>query len=127
MPNPSTNSSVDPVVRTRLRIVCGVEDAFGPGKAQLLHALAQSGSLTKAAKTMKMSYMKAWTLVKGMNKHFVEPLVVLSRGGSQGGGAQLTTTGQKVLQAYDQLRTNVDAAAESSPWVTLKELLRPGA
>ena len=116
--------SAGAAVRTRLRIVCGAEDAFGPGKAQLLSALHRKGSLTQAAKELSMSYMKAWTLVQSMNKHFVEPLVTLSRGGSRGGGAQLTTTGEKVLQAYQELRTEVEAAAEGSPWKKIKTLLR---
>jgi molybdate transport system regulatory protein len=108
----------------RLRVVCGAEDAFGPGKAQLLHELHQTGSLVQAAKAMKMSYMKAWTLVKAMNKHFVEPLVVLSRGGTHGGGARLTSTGEEVLLAYKRLRTKAEAAAKGKPWKRIKSLLK---
>ena len=122
----STASSVpEPSIRARLRVVCGNRDAFGPGKAQLLEELSRTGSLNKASKALNMSYMKAWTLVKAMNEHFVEPLVSLSRGGIKGGGAELTETGQEVLRAYHQMRREVEAAAEGDQWRTIKSLLRP--
>ena len=121
---PAVSRSSEPVLRTRLRIVCGAEDAFGPGKAQLLSEVHQTGSLSQAAKALKMSYMKAWTLVQAMNKHFVEPLVKLSRGGSHGGGARLTPTGEEVLRSYQQLREKVEQAAEGNHWKKIKELLR---
>ena len=75
-------------VKVRLRVVCGEADAFGPGKAQLLESLLETGSLNRSASAMKMSYVKALALVRAMNAHFAEPLVVLSRGGKDGGGAQ---------------------------------------
>ena len=68
-------------VKVRLRIVRGEDDAFGPGKAQLLESLLETGSLNRSAGAMKMSYVKALALVRAMNAHFAEPLVVPSRGG----------------------------------------------
>lgn len=121
----SVASPVEPFIRARLRVVCGDRDAFGPGKAQLLEELNRTGSLNKASKALHMSYMKAWTLVKAMNEHFVEPLVHLSRGGSKGGGAELTDTGHEVLRAYHKMRSEVEAAAEGDQWRTIKALLRP--
>jgi hypothetical protein len=56
--------------------VVGVNgDAFGPGKAQLLEQIQQTGSLREAAVRLQMSYMKAWRLANRMNENFREPLL----------------------------------------------------
>lgn len=91
-------------VKIRLRITRGEEDAFGPGKAQLLESVLVTGSLNQTAKALQMSYVKALALVKAMNAAFAEPLVILSRGGNQGGGTQVTETGLKVLEEYQHMQ-----------------------
>src|SRR5581483_4178605 len=97
-------------VQPRFRITWGKEVAIGPGKADLLEHLQASGSITKAAKKMGMSYMRAWTLVKTMERCFAEPLVTAARGGAKHGGAQLTETGRKVLELYrDMERESLEA------------------
>jgi molybdate transport system regulatory protein len=90
-------------VLPRWRIYCGEDIAVGPGKIELLAHVKQSGSLVDAAKAMDMSYMRAWLLVKTTNRCFKEPLVTLTRGGKQGGGAALTKTGERALALYQQL------------------------
>ena len=82
----------------RLQIKHGV--AIGPGKAELLERIAERGSISQAGKAMGMSYRTAWLLVDSMNEHFTAPLVVTSKGGANGGGAQLTPLGMDVLQRY---------------------------
>ena len=110
-------------VKIRLRVVRGEDDAFGPGKAQLLESLLETGSLNRSASAMKMSYVKALALVRAMNAHFAEPLVVLSRGGRDGGGTQVTAAGRKVLAAYQEMRV-ASAAAAGPAWKRLRRLLR---
>ena len=68
----------------RIRILIGASIALGPGKASLLEAISQTGSISKAAKSMGMSYRRAWTLVDAMNRDFVSPLVESSAGGRGG-------------------------------------------
>ena len=109
--------------KVRLRIVRGEADAFGPGKAQLLESLLETGSLNRSASAMKMSYVKALALVRAMNAHFAEPLVVLSRGGRDGGGTQVTAAGRKVLAAYQEMRVASEAAAQPA-WRKLRRSLR---
>lgn len=87
-------------VQPRFRILCGKDVAIGPGKANLLEQIQAAGSIAEAAKRMRMSYMRAWTLVKTMDRCFAEPLVSVARGGAKHGGAQLTPTGRKVLALY---------------------------
>ncbi len=79
---PSTEASV---LQFRLRVMHRGEIALGPGKIDLLMAIQTHGSIAKGAKTLGMSYMRAWTLVKVMNGAFEEPLVERERGGPRGG------------------------------------------
>jgi molybdate transport system regulatory protein len=76
---------------------------MGPGKADLLEQIGKSGSITVAAEELGMSYMRAWTLIKTMERCFREPLVTVSRGGAGHGGAQLTANGRKVLAVYREI------------------------
>lgn len=90
------------LTRATLRLYFG-KLVFGPGKADLLQAIAEEGSISAAGRRMGMSYKRAWSLVEEMNDAFAEPLVLSARGGAHGGGAQLTTTGQAVLADYRAL------------------------
>ncbi|MGO1117391.1 winged helix-turn-helix domain-containing protein [Rhodovibrionaceae bacterium A322] len=87
----------------RLRVLLGSAIAMGPGKAELLKAIERTGSISKAAKAMGMSYRRAWDLVDTMNSSFKAPLVEASRGGSGGGGARLTDGGKEALQQFTDL------------------------
>jgi molybdate transport system regulatory protein len=89
-----------------IRILNGKLSAIGPGKADLLEAIGQYGSISAAAKSMGMSYKRAWDLVSTMNQAFREPLVTTSTGGAQGGGAQVTAFGAGILQRYRVMETN---------------------
>ena len=113
-------------VRPRLRISSGDEIALGPGKIELLDALAKTGSITAAAKELGMSYMRAWTLIRTMNRCFKKPLVAAVRGGSRGGGgAELTDTGRQVLAIYQRMNTRCEAAVNPD-WERLRRLLVRG-
>ena len=107
----------------RLRVSCADDDAFGPGKAQLLESLLETGSLNRSASAMKMGYVKALMLVRAMNTHFREPLITLTRGGKQGGGAQVTDAGRKVLAHYHTMRTASEAATLPE-WRRLRRMLK---
>lgn len=104
--------------RLRLRLVFGPGRMLGPGKADLLDHIAETGSIAAAGRRMKMSYKRAWSLVEVMNAMFRAPLVDSVRGGPQGGGAQLTETGHAVLAAYRRL----EAAATASGAAEIAEL-----
>jgi molybdate transport system regulatory protein len=76
---------------------------MGPGKADLLEAIAQSGSISAAARKLSMSYRRAWLLVDTMNSCFKSPLVETLTGGAQGGGAQVTALGRDVVKRYREM------------------------
>lgn len=107
----------------RLRIVCGKNIAFGPGKAELLARIAETGSIAEAAARIGMSYMRAWSLVQTMNACFKEPLVRALRGGHRRGGAELTGTGREVLKLYQQMEVAARAAVQPG-WAVLQKRLR---
>ncbi|MDQ3282718.1 MAG: LysR family transcriptional regulator [Acidobacteriota bacterium] len=99
-------------IRPRIRVVA--DDGtilLGPGKADLLDAIARSGSIRAAAEELGMSYMRAWTLVRTMNVAFRNPLVEKVRGGAEQ-GAQLTKAGEKVLRIYRRMEEKAERAVE---------------
>lgn len=98
--------------------------AMGPGKADLLEAIAATGSISGAGRAMKMSYRRAWQLVDLMNRSFQAPLVHSATGGQHGGGARLTEMGQLVLARYRALEAALAATAEAHA-AGLDELLAP--
>jgi molybdate transport system regulatory protein len=93
----------------RVRVLADSSVAMGPGKADLLDAIAETGSISGAARAMGMSYRRAWLLVDTMNSCFRSPLVSTAKGGVEGGGASLTATGRRVLEEYRALAKSVSA------------------
>jgi molybdate transport system regulatory protein len=88
----------------------GPEIAIGPGKADLLDAIAATGSISESARRLGMSYRRAWLLVDTMNRCFREPLVVSATGGSGGGGARVTPFGRQVLACFRAMQKRCDRA-----------------
>jgi molybdate transport system regulatory protein len=111
-----------PVLKPRFRIMVGATIALGPGKAALLQLVDETGSLNAAASRMKMSYMRAWSLVREMNGCFASPLVLSRRGGAKGGGARLSPLGKKVLGLYLELG-RAAARADAPVWRKLRGCL----
>ncbi|MDP2156067.1 MAG: LysR family transcriptional regulator [Sulfuricella sp.] len=105
----------------RLRILFGHAIALGPGKANLLEQIAETGSISAAARRMNMSYRRAWLLVDTMNQCFRKPLVGTATGGKGGGGAQITDLGMEVLRRYREMERKA-AAAVSEDMATLSTL-----
>lgn len=94
----------------RLRIAMGKGLILGPGKVDLLEAIARKGSISAAAREMDMSYRRAWLLVEAMNQMFTRPLVVATPGGVRGGGAEVTEFGLQVAAAYRRIEERTHAA-----------------
>jgi len=101
----------NPQFAVRLRLWSDDRMLMGPGRADLLELVRATGSISEAAREMEMSYRRAWALVKETNEAFPEPLVERTVGGAHGGGARLTSLGEKVLAAY---RAAVAAAEKAA-------------
>ena len=84
---------------SHLRITLSDSFYVGPGRADLMELIAETGSISDAAKRMGMSYKRAWGLVQVLNDGFGAPLVEASRGGNMQ-GASLTEAGREVLERY---------------------------
>ena len=95
----------------RLRIKRGADIAVGPGKVDLLEAIAATGSITAAAKQLGMSYRRAWLLVDTMNRCFTKPVVEAEAGGKRGGGARLTAAGLLAVRHYRRIEKRAAKAA----------------
>jgi len=108
---------------TRIRILSGDQIALGPGKIALLEEIERSGSISKAARTLGLSYRRAWTLVNTMNKSFESYLVRGSAGGKRGGGAYLTPLGARMAKTYRVMETKAEKAIQGN-WKTIKRSLK---
>lgn len=105
-----TGTSAGATLRPQLRISFRKSIAMGPGKADLLDAIAASGSISAAARKLGMSYRRAWLLVDTMNASFKSPLVETLTGGAQGGGARVTDLGQDVVKRYREMEKKACAS-----------------
>lgn len=108
-----------------LRVVFGPGAMLGPGKARLLEAIRETGSISAAGRSMNMSYKRAWMLVENLNATFREPLVDSTRGGARGGGAVLTEAGETVLTHYRTLEARA-AEAGAGEMASLASILKDG-
>lgn len=99
--DPMKAKDVADAVHLRLRIAPGI--AFGPGKADLLEGIRETGSIAAAGRRMRMSYKRAWQLVEELNRLFDAPLVAAVKGGPGGGGAELTRLGADMLARYRRM------------------------
>lgn len=118
------SSTLDAKTRFRVQVKHAV--AIGPGKADVLQAIAETGSIAKAGRRLGMSYQRVWSLVQAMNGDFIEPLVLTQRGGTAGGGAALTAMGAQTLRIYREIEHDAErAVAKRLP--QLLALIRPEA
>jgi molybdate transport system regulatory protein len=99
-----------PVLRFRMRVIDGDRIAVGPGKIALLEAIGSTGSITAAAKSLDMSYRRAWLLLDELNRSLERPAVDSSKGGLQGGGSSLTEVGQQLILLYRRIEKRAEAA-----------------
>lgn len=99
-------------VLVRPRIQIGHKLAIGPGKIDLLHCVAQTRSISGAARALGIPYKKAWLLIESLNEGFGRPVVTTNTGGKGGGGALLTPLGLLLLERYQALEERINRAAE---------------
>jgi molybdate transport system regulatory protein len=99
-------------VRLTLRVDFGGLGALGPGKVRLLEAVAECGSIAAAARSLGMSYRRAWLLIDSLNRSFRHAAVTARPGGTRGGGAVLTDFGCELARRYRQMESAAAHAAK---------------
>ena len=113
-------------LKIRVQVYCGNEIAIGPGKADLLEAIREHGSISAAGRAMAMSYRRTWQLVDTMNRCWREPLVETFPGSSHnGGGARVTAFGEAILGHYRALQGRLADAATCGDSAALSEAMLP--
>ncbi len=95
---------------THLRVTLSDDFYVGPGRADLIEFIAETGSISEAAKRMGMSYKRAWSLEQALNEGFGAPLVETQRGGAGQGGAIVTDAGHEVLKRYRHMEERTRTA-----------------
>ena len=108
------------MARVTIRLDLPDVGSVGPGKVRLLELVAQTGSIRQAGLMLKMSYARAWGLIRELNEMFGQPLVEASAGGRSGGGAALTPAGEKVVALYRAIEAKSHKAVKGE----LQELMK---
>lgn len=93
-------------IKSRIWIEVDGNILLGEGRVTLLKAIEDKGSLSKAAKSLGMSYKKAWSLIDAVNTRSQQPVITTSIGGKGGGGAQLTPYGKSLVNAFETINKN---------------------
>ena len=97
----------------RFRLDFGSGCSIGIGKIELLEGISRSGSLSEAARQMRMSYRRAWLLLADLNASFNQSVARASTGGRGGGGAVLTPFGELLIAGYRKMETGLHPLAEA--------------
>ncbi|MHA0329751.1 winged helix-turn-helix domain-containing protein [Sphingomonas melonis] len=108
----------------KIQIACGDALAMGPGKADLLEAIIEHGSISAAGRALGMSYRRAWLLVDEMNRCFDPVVVETIKGGGRERGARVSPTGIAVLEAYRDMEREASAIADRPAYAQLRQYLR---
>ena len=97
-------------VQFRMRIRKGDTIALGPGKVALLEAVREHGSISAAARSLEMSYRRAWLLIDELNRSLKSPATVSEQGGQSGGGCVLTPVGENIIRLYRDVEARAHEA-----------------
>ncbi len=111
--------------RLSIRLDLASGDRIGPGKIELLEAIRSTGSISGAARSIGMSYRRAWLLVEDINKALREPAVRAETGGTHGGGAVVTPAGERIVGLYRSIESRARDAA-GGEFRAISKLIRQG-
>ncbi len=94
---------IEATITLKAKDISGV----GRDRIRLLQAVAREGSITAGAKAAGLSYKAAWDALDAMTNMFGRPLLETRTGGKAGGGAALTPTGARVIEAFGRLEAEM--------------------
>jgi molybdate transport system regulatory protein len=97
------------MISVRVFLKLSPNTRIGLGKVTLLEAIEATGSISAAARSLDMTFRRAWELLDHMNKAFGRPLVVGHQGST--GGAELTDLGREVIARYRRIEAETKAVA----------------
>lgn len=94
-------------VKSKVWIEKNGKSIFGEGKTRLLQAIEKTGSINEAARSMRISFRRAWSYIATIEKRLGFILVNKNRGGKGGGGSSLTEAAKRFLGRYEKLNKSV--------------------
>ena len=94
-------------IKSKIWIEKDGELVFGTGKSLILKAVDKAGSINKAARQMNMSFRRAWSCIKAIEKRLGTPLLIIKKGGKHGGGAILTSYAKDLIKKFEKLENQV--------------------
>jgi molybdate transport system regulatory protein len=103
-------ATIGGMAKLTIRVDLDPLGAVGPGKIRLLEAVAATGSISAAGRSMNMSYRRAWLLIDELNHLFKHPVVRTRLGGTTGGGAELTAFGKRLVRHYRDMESEAQSA-----------------
>lgn len=83
------------------------EPVLGPGVAELLELVEETGSMKEACGRMGMSYSKGWKITGRAEQELGYPLILRSHGGRAGGSCSFTQEGLSLIRRYRALEEKV--------------------
>ncbi len=95
-------------VRSKVWLEAHGRPVLGPGREELLRAVGEQGSISKASRLLNLTYRKAWAQIKAMEDQLGLPLVRKQTGGQGGGGARLTSEAKDLLFKYSRLAEGLE-------------------
>ena len=95
-------------VRSKVWLEAQGRPVLGPGRLELLQYIDKQGSISRAARLLKMTYRKAWGQIKAMEEQLDLALVEKQAGGPGGGGARLTPEARELLSKYFRLAQGIE-------------------
>jgi len=99
-------------VKSKIWLEQGGELCFGAGRARILRAVEKTGSLSRAAKALGLSYRHAWSQIRAAEQRLRRPLLVRTRGGTKRGGAELTPYARELMQTFEEMEGDVSRFAD---------------
>ncbi len=90
------------------------EPFLGKGRVELLLKIEELGSLKKASEALKMSYRKAYYSINHINNFSEKPVVIIKRGGKNGGSTTLTKHGLELIERFNKLTKEFDDFIENN-------------
>lgn len=99
-------------IRSKLWIEVDGEPVFGRGRRMLLNSIKRHGSINAAAKGINISYRKAWAYIKAMEDRLGIKLIIRTKGGANGGGAELTKEAEEFIKKYEMLEHGIRGAVD---------------
>ena len=90
----------------------------------MLEAIASTGSITAAAKSLGMSYRRAWLLLDELNRSLRQPAADSAKGGQYGGGSALTESGRQLIELYRRIEAHATLACSKDIQQLMRMLAR---